>query len=179
MKHLLAIYVEHLDEPSDKFFYRCRNILRLRPGQQIIMFDSTHRALATIVAYHKDSIDVSLEDRVPLKLFKPEIHWLLPILKREAFEQALYSLCMMGVTSIYPVRAEKMARSWGSEKEYARAKSVMIAAAAQSKQYVLPEIHPVSELLEWQGEGVKIFFDPEGRSVREVLVVSVPRMILP
>ncbi len=71
------------------------------------------------------------------------------MLKREAFEQAVYSLCEMGATSIYPVRTVKTAQSWGSEKDYVRVRTSMIAAAEQAKQFVIPTVHPVGELQKW------------------------------
>ena len=175
MKHLFAVYVPSLDVPPPYAFgsdllHRCKNVLRLKPGQQVIIFDNSHQSLATIQEYQKKSITVLLEDKVPLVGLKPEIHWLLPLLKREAFEHSLYSLCEMGATSIYPVVTAKTCRSWGSEKEYARAQTIMIAAAEQAKQFVVPKIHPVTELLQWHQEGDKIFFDPEGVPLRQMLV---------
>ncbi len=70
MKHLFAVHVPSLDLPSldglgSGLLHRCKTVLRLKPGYQVIIFDDTHQALATIVEYHKKSVSVSLEDKVP------------------------------------------------------------------------------------------------------------------
>lgn len=177
MKHLFAVHVAELGVADSALFHRCKNVLRLKPGQQVLLFDDNHQALATIEAYSKKAVAVSLEGKKSLACIKPEIHWLLPLLKREAFEQALYSLCEMGVTSIYPVRTSKASRQWGTEKDFARARTIMIAAAEQAKQFVIPTIHPVGELLNWQKEesdrSTRLFFDPTGMPLKQMLESSL------
>ncbi len=165
----------HPDTDLD-LYHRCKQVLRLKPNEQLVLFDDTHKALATLTEYTKKSVILSLGTKEPLVPLTPEIHWLLPLLKKEAFEQALYSLCEMGAASIYPLKTTKTSRSWGSgggsEKDYERARTIMRAAAEQSKQFVIPTIHPVGELVSWQAEGQKIFFDSEGKPLKEVLSLS-------
>ncbi len=71
---------------------------------------------------------------------------MLPLLKREAFESALYTLCEMGATSIQPLITQKSRTNWDSEKDFARVLTTMRAAA-----------------------GTKIFFDPAGMPLKQML----------
>ena len=62
-----------------------------------------------------------------------------------------------------------VSRKWGGQKEMERLQRVMVAAAEQSKQFVLPEIKaPVdlSQFLKSKTTGTKIFCDPDGESIK-------------
>ncbi len=159
-----------LSSESSELYHRCHTVLRLPVNERLILFDDTHKTIATISGYTKKSVSFSLGNKEPLVKLLPYIHWIVPILKREAFEQAFYSLCEMGATSIYPVTTAKAHRAWGSKKDYERAQTIMIAAAEQAKQFALPLIHPVMPIFECQpGAGMKIFFDPTGEPLPTVL----------
>jgi 16S rRNA (uracil1498-N3)-methyltransferase len=174
VKHLFAVYVDKINDHDADLFHRLHQVLRINRGEQVILFDGTHQVLATITDYRQKTVYFSLDTKVVIPRLRPEIHWLLPLLKREAFEQAVYSLCEMGVTSIYPIKTAKATRAWGSVKDYARARTIMIAAAEQAKQFTLPVLYPVIELTTWSATGEKIFFDPEGTPLRETLGTLKP-----
>ena len=96
------------------------------------------------------------------------------MLKREAFEEALYSLCELGVTAIQPLTTRKTARSWGDEKELQRAQKILIAAAEQAKQFVVPQMLPVLPLETWVStltttSNYRIFFDAAGQPLSEIV----------
>jgi 16S rRNA (uracil1498-N3)-methyltransferase len=169
VKHLFAVHIDKIATHDAGLFHRLNQVLRIDRGEQVILFDDTHQALATITDYRQKTVHFSLDTKVLIQRLRPEIHWLLPLLKREAFEQAIYALCEMGATSIYPIKTAKATKAWGSEKDYARARTIMIAAAEQSKQFALPVLHRITELTTWHATGEKIFFDPEGTPLKEVL----------
>lgn len=156
---------------------RIVTVLRLEKGDTIILFDSLLHVKATIVGFDgRRSITIQLHDIEKNKRLTPEIQWLLPLLKREAFEEALYSLCELGATSVQPVLTQKTTRFWAGEKEGLRAQRIMIAAAEQSKQFVMPFVHPIIPLelcviQSLQPAVVKLFFDPAGIPLREAVAI--------
>lgn len=155
--------------------HRIGAILRLEKGERIILFDNHFHVKATIAGFDgKRSITLALYELERNKRLTPDIHWLLPLLKREAFEEALYSLCELGATSIQPVLTQKTTRFWAREKEELRSKKIMIAACEQSKQFVLPFVHPIIPLEIWLMKNhpplvAKLFFDPSGMPLREAI----------
>jgi len=177
--HCFALSVPSLEaiESSGKvvtehsLLHRMHTILRLKAGDRCILFDDEYHILCTIKEISSKRVVCELGSKTPHKQVHPPIEWLLPLLKREAFEEALYSLTEMGATSIQPLYTAKTARSWGSEKEYTRARAVMRAAAEQSKQFVVPIIYPVKDIKELTstGNSMRIFFDAEGMHLKEVL----------
>lgn len=157
---------------NKKLIHRIRTVLRLTISDKFILFDATHHSTAMLLKSNdKRTLVIVLTQKSPHKVLKPAIHWLLPLLKRDAFEKALYSLTEMGATSIQPIFTTKTARTWGTKKDYARAHMIMVAASEQSKQFMIPTIHPVISLIDWgsESEAAKIFFDPSGVLLRDML----------
>ncbi len=179
-KHIFALYVEQLSSlvrtksvgdtflVEDKIIYhRIAQILRLQPGDKCLFFDSTmhvgcliqkliaKKGITGIITKKKDNI-----------VFKPSITVLLPLLKRDDLDAALYSLTAMGVNTIQLVITSKVQRKWGGEKEYERLKRVMIAAAEQSKNFAFPQLQlpkPFEDIMMVKtAPSIKIYFDPLG-----------------
>jgi 16S rRNA (uracil1498-N3)-methyltransferase len=89
-------------------------------------------------------------------------------LKKQALEEAVYGLVECGVSSIYLLDTDKVQRDWGGDKEYERLYKICIAAAEQSKNYAMPQIHkPISlnEFIKQHAAYTKLFFDPAGASI--------------
>ena len=105
---------------------------------------------------------------------RPTVTFLLPLLKRDDFEGALYSLAEIGVNSIQLVATHKTHTSWSDERDGERARRILIAAAEQSKNYAMPELKaPVALDKALQAmnmtDSTKIFFDPLGESFFAVM----------
>ncbi len=151
--------------------HRLINVLRVAVDDSVLLFDATHHILCTVVSVTKKGVMVQALERRENFPLKPAIIWLLPLLERDSFEEALYALAAMGATEIQPVITEKSRRNWGAEKEYDRALRIMIAAAEQSKQFALPRIHAPLELTAAvrHATGAKIFFDASGAPTYEVV----------
>lgn len=178
-KHEFALFIsvplfhELIITDRDTIF-RIQQVLRIAIGDTVIFFNDTQYARATYVSGDKKQLRFSLEkshDTIPLT---PKIHWLLPILEREAFEAALYSATVLGATTIQPIITQKSRQKWGSEKDLERARRIMISAAEQSKQFVLPAINPVRVILNLFQDppkkiSIPIFFDPTGLPCKELL----------
>ena len=155
--------------------HRISSVLRLNKGDTIILFDNQYHSVASILGIEpKKSVTIeihALEVNVPLA---PSIMWILPLLKREAFEEALYTLVELGVQAIQPVLTRKTSKAWWSEKDSGRSRKIMIAAAEQSKQFILPHLMPLIPLDIWLARphnpnSVKLFFDPLGSPLKTVI----------
>lgn len=166
----LTVNYEFIITDAD-LIHRIINILRLAPGETIILFTRELHIQVQLAAITKKNIVCMILAQQKNVILQPTIHWLLPILEREAFEQALYALCVMGITTIQPIITEKSRRSWGGQKDYERAERIMIAAAEQSKQFVLPLMQPVQKLAAATtiAADTQLFFDTQGKNCFEVM----------
>lgn len=181
-KHEFALYYSDthklkantsIEVNEAELVHRLSHVLRLDTDEVITLFDSTVHVRAKIVAYKgKKSISLFIEQYIKNHTITPDIICLLPLIKRQAFDESLYALAQMGVMKIQPILAHKSARGWGTDKDFERAKNIFIAAAEQSKQFILPEISSVltlQEAISLYANGSKIFFDAEGQSAWSVI----------
>lgn len=152
-------------------------ILRLKPQEFIILFDRYKAIRVELLKISSHDIICKIIDVNYLEEIKPHITLLLPILKKEALEAVLYSAVEMGVTSIQLISTQKSIRNF-TPKDYSRIDMIMIAAAEQSKQFVLPKIKSIitySQLFiendfSNNSKDFKIIFSQNGRSLIDSLV---------
>ena len=160
--------------------HRLGVIVRVKPGETSIFFNGDMHVQCEIVACSKKEVVVRVLARKKNLVIAPALTWLLPLLEREAFEEALYALTAMGATEIIPVITEKSRRAWGSEKELERAHRIMVASIEQSKQFCVPKIGATVKLadaVDVRGSNTlgisalstKIFFDAQGAPAFEVI----------
>src|SRR5579872_1459263 len=109
--HKFALYVHELPplKKGQEFsitdtdlMHRMQRILRLQIGDELILFDREHHLSIKIAAFGKKDIVIHVLGSQANQLLKPTISFLLPILKKEAFESAVYFLVEAGVNDIYP-----------------------------------------------------------------------------
>ena len=156
---------------------RLLSIVRVHPGEKIILFDTMNAIVCTVISYNKKETTIITGKRTTHMALKPEIIWLLPLLEREAFEDSLEALMVMGATTIIPLITQKSRKVWGvgssAEKEHDRARRLMIAAAEQSKQFMLPVIQKTVDITialnNTKNHTTKIFFDTTGKPAFEIL----------
>jgi len=152
---------------------RLTSVVRLREGESVQLFNHEESIRGTVTVITKKQIDLEVHERVQLRPLEPAVTVILPTLKKDDFEEALSRLCALGVTTIQLVETEKVQRSWQFERERDRFERVMIAAAEQSKQLVLPDLlAPISledALKKVQALPYKIFFDPDGEKLTTVI----------
>ncbi|MGC2310136.1 MAG: RsmE family RNA methyltransferase [Candidatus Babeliaceae bacterium] len=184
-KHIFAFYfptlsVSYLNEElsitSSELVYRMQKVLRLSLNDTCIFFNEKQHALFRIKEIEKNYITgffISFTENKPLQ---PFISCLLPLLKREAFEEALSFLTSLGVTTIQPFISEKTHHNWIDIQQTERFKRIMIAASEQSKQFMMPTIKsvlPLKQILEALSPNTnRIFFDAQGISVRALVQQS-------
>lgn len=158
---------------------RLLSIVRVQPGEKIILFDAVNAVACTVITYNKKETTIITGTRTTHIGLTPEITWLLPLLEREAFEDALEALTVMGATTIIPLITQKSRKQWGvgtsAQKEHDRAQRLMIAAAEQSKQFMLPVIQETVALTialkNIKQPTAKIFFDATGKPAFETLEI--------
>ena len=180
-KHIFAIYTpnlwkaEHTVQRSliitdPEIVHRLVKVLRIEAGQRFIFFDDMQHGEVEITTISKKDFSVkiiSLENNIAQAL---KIRFLLPLLKKEALEEAVYSLAEIGVFDIQLVVTQKSRQRLLHEKEFQRLEAIVVSAAEQSKNYIFPKIYlPVllSEI-EYNDNDQKFVFDPEGVSVFEL-----------
>lgn len=188
VKHQFALYVDSLiQEPGSlqpgslftisdaELVHRMTVVLRLHQGEELTLFDRRGNAQVVITEIAKKKITCSVQSYQLNVQLKPSITVLLPVLKREAFEEAIYTTVELGATVVQPVLTEKGHRSWGGEKESERMQRIMIAAAEQSKNFSIPVLNEPGTLQQAVTSVAsmkhKIFFDPSGQPVLNAINV--------
>ncbi|MBS1988290.1 RsmE family RNA methyltransferase [Candidatus Dependentiae bacterium] len=122
---------------------RVTRVLRLRAGENVIIFDDVQSQLIQLESptfQNKKIITATLLEQTMHKQLKPRINLCIGLLKKDALQEVAYYAAAMGATHLVPVITSKVQRSWAGQKEEERLIKVMIAAAEQSKQFVLPKI---------------------------------------
>lgn len=159
---------------DEKLFHRMVTVLRLRVDDTSVFFDQAIFITATIVAFvGKKQVHVVIKTIQPTTCLQPKVTFLLPMLKRDDYEAALYALTEVGVNYIQLVFTQKTGNQWAGNRDSERAQRILISAAEQSKNFAYPQLlAPVSlevALKQNSGAAVKLFFDPEGELFFDVM----------
>ncbi len=181
-RHEFALYIADLTDiikkistnkelciVDEKIIHRMIHVLRLKPEDYCILFDRiTHARVVIKKIDGKKHIICMIQSTKLNTVFSPTVTFLLPLLKREDFESALYALTEVGVTTIQLVKTSKSHSSLFDNKFFERAQRIIIAAAEQSKNFAYPELKmPLSlfEAIAIADTTTKIFFDEKGISL--------------
>lgn len=186
-KHEFALFVESLSLlihgkksgetfglVDEKLVHRMMHVLRLKVADSCVLFDRHQHVSATIAAIvGKKQISLFIDSIQATHTLQPTITFLLPLLKRDDYESALYGLAEVGVNTIQLVFTQKTAHHWSGSRDSERAERILISAAEQSKNFAYPHIkEPISleaALQQYSSADVKIFFDPEGEKLFHVM----------
>lgn len=154
---------------DESLVHRMIRVLRFKEGDTCILFDRHSVIKATIVNYDKKTIVLAINQRESTKQLQPAITVLLPLLKREALEEAVYQLTEVGVHTIQLITTKKAHRHSLMPKEFDRLVHHSIAAAEQAKNFYLPHIMPATSLHDALAkstpDSLSIFFDMQGASI--------------
>src|SRR3989338_2097096 len=119
-KHQFALFYKELGLWKNKhavqicdalLIHRIVTVLRLKPGDTLELFDTQQHTLGTLDSLGKKACIFTVhkwQENVPLR---PEITFLLPLLKRDALDDALYFSCALGANKIQLMNTEK-GRVW-------------------------------------------------------------------
>ncbi len=186
-KHEFALFVDQLSENVAKIqinqefklanqdlAHRISNVLRLKAGEQVALFDRASNCLIQLNALNKKEIQGLLLTKQYNKKLTPSITFALPLLKRDDFEVALYSLVELGANKVQIITTQKTQRAWGQEKEFERCQRVLISAAEQSKNFAMPELCPPITLTSFLSQIAsnmysKVYFDVDGQPCMNVI----------
>lgn len=198
-QHEFAFFAEHVTRMLSSFsvgsliqisdpdlFHRIARVVRLEIGQVFILFDRKFHMQLEVRSFDGKQIEGVVLCAEKNRQLVPEATFWLPLLKRDQFQNALYSLAECGSNSVQPVITEKVQRRWGGQKERARSLRIMAVAAEQSKHFAFPELNDprgfeeCCELVQ-ASDATKLFFDPLGQPVSSVLhflSVQEPRELI-
>ncbi|HXW86428.1 MAG TPA: RsmE family RNA methyltransferase [Candidatus Bathyarchaeia archaeon] len=183
--HIFAFYDTHLPIISlskelvpyiisdETLYHRLVRVLRLRVGESCVLFNAGNYAEFSILEITKKTVEGELKERGVQQKYTPHISFLLPLLKREALEHALYGLVQAGVNEIYLVETDNAYRSV-RDHERIRLEHIMRNAAEQAKYFYIPLLHGAVSLQKlvptMREKGVQIIFcDPVGQPCSTVL----------
>ncbi len=124
---------------------RIVTVLRLKTGRTIVLFDTHYSYTCELTEITKKILQCTMVIHQEVIQQLPKIDLLLPVLERDALEDTVYMATVYGVNSIQLVATEKSRRAL-TEKDYLRLQKISVAAAEQSKQFLLPTIKPVITL---------------------------------
>lgn len=176
-KHIFSIYTPNFFDQNytvgiekkvmnEDIVHRLVKVLRIETGQQVIFFDHEYHGIIEILDISKNFFSIKILTFEKNMSQSIKTKFLLPLLKKEALEQAVYSLAEIGVSEIQLVITQKSRQKLLHEKEFTRLESIVIAAAEQSKNYIFPKIYaPVALFdLKLELDSYKIVFEPQGKS---------------
>jgi len=158
-KHIFALYIESLSSllqksaaqaeliiVDEQLFHRIITVLRLQMNDRCILFDRIMHATCVLAGFiGKKQLHFNILSQKTNTIYTPEITFLLPVLKRDDYENALYTLVELGVNTIQLVFTQKTASHWDAMRDTERARRIMIAAAEQSKNFAFPTFkQPIS-----------------------------------
>ena len=153
--------------------HRIGNVLRLNKGESFTLFDSHKHMTFDIEDVNDRKLRAIVRSYECNTVFSPHVTFLLPILKKEAFQEALYALTELGANEVQLIITKKTQRAWGDQKEQERTERIMQAAAEQSKNFAFPKVlDPVpleTAIGATHRDAIRIFFDPEGCSLNNVI----------
>ena len=152
-------------------YHRLISILRFEVGHELIIFDQINNFKVKILSLNKNGeIKFEVLSKNKNKVLTPELIWVLPILKKQALEDAVYSLAEIGANQIQLVITEKSQKNF-DDKLLSRLNSIVISGAEQSKNFSFPEILAPIKLAELNLSKFinKIYFDPDGDNIAKLI----------
>jgi 16S rRNA (uracil1498-N3)-methyltransferase len=189
-KHEFAVYYDklslHLQAiipglplkiEDEAIYHRLHTVLRLEEGDHCVLFDRNEHASGVIVGFRgKRIVMLTVESHNKNPQLSPLMSVYLPVLKREALETALYGLTEVGVQEIFLVHTQKSRRDYGSVDELERLERITIAAAEQSKNFIVPKLHAAISLETLVSNSslknrYSLYFDPQGMPTYECMQI--------
>lgn len=150
---------------DEELIHRVVRVVKLKIKEKFVIFDQKHHALVELVACLKSELKLLLLSLQENGELTPHVTFLLPVLKKEALEDAIYSLAELGVNAIQLVVTEK-SRKEIVQKDMIRLQKMIIAGAEQSKHYTFPVLMPIKQFEECLHDlpldSAKVAFDISG-----------------
>lgn len=144
-KHSFALYYADLNAncpggnqlkiSEPELVYRVIKILRLQIGDELTLFSGKQSVTGVIGSFDKKNFSLEKICWHQATCLVPAIEVVLAVLKKENFENALYSCVELGANQIKPVMFMK---STSQKLNSERLEKILISAAEQSKNFNFP-----------------------------------------
>lgn len=148
--------------------FRVRKVLRLKIGEQLVLFNDFAFAVVKILGLSDSKLVVEkilFQKNLSTGL---KVHLFIGLLKKQAFEEMVYLATEAGVDSITPLLTKKVHHNFWNQKEFDRLNKIICNAREQAKKFS-PVVLNQPVLLDKALEGVatqqdakNIFFDSSG-----------------
>ncbi len=183
--HQFALYYVHLDTilggkkqgntfqlQDSEIIKRIVHVLRLVESESVLLFNKQTQWVVTIESIEKKHITCTITSITQAKEINPHITFLLPLLKRDSLEQAVYNLVELGVNTIQLVATQKTQNKLNGQKELERLERICISACEQSKQFNVPTIIapiPFAQAMNLKHTTLCLYADPEGEKLSMII----------
>jgi len=123
--------------------HQLRNILRMKKGQEIILFNEKEERKGEIILLTKDFLEIVLKEEIKsLKESRIYVCLFASLLKRENFEILVEKVTEIGVKEIYPLICKRTVKLNFKEE---RLKRIIKEASEQCGRKSLTILHPPFE----------------------------------
>lgn len=161
---------------DETLVHRLVTVMRYQVNDECILFNDKGYRYATFRGSAKKKIEMCLGQVFFSVALQPELVLLLPLLKKESLEQAVYNAVVAGISAIQLIITEKCHRRSITDNEFQRLQKIIIAACEQAKYYTIPLLHKVSSLEQAVTTYKNYTFyyaDPEGDALKKLDTNSV------
>lgn len=137
-------------------------VLRLRPGDEIVVFDGTgSEYTGTLAEADRDGWEFATDEgRWPEREPRLRLTVGIALIRNERFELAVQKLTELGVTRIVPLAAERSVISYSDARRWhnrrARLERIVIEAAEQSERVTLPDLDAPLTVSEFLGRNAEM-----------------------
>ena len=163
---LAADMLIELEEGAAQHLLR---VLRMKPSQQIVLFNNTNREFTAVLEQaSKHSAQVRVVEVVEANRESPLwTHLGIVLSKGDRFEFALQKAVELGVSELTPLiseRCEVRLKGERQEKKLHHWQQICVSACEQCYRNQVPEVHPVASLDDWvarRQEALKLVLHPQ------------------
>lgn len=150
---------------NDDRAHYIRNVLRLKAGDSLIVFDGKGgEYTGTVASISKKAVSVQLTDHNPINRAQPFGLTLgLCVLKREAMDLTLQKATELGVSTVQPIISDRVTVSQKQiQSRLAHWQAVVISACEQCGLNLIPDVEVPTSLSAWceSATGNRLIADP-------------------
>ncbi len=140
--HEFALYVDdlvvHSNDvviPHKDVLHRMVHVLRLQEGDVFVVFNDQYVFRVVLTTASKKEATCHIQEKIQVIKPMPVITALVPVLKKEALEDAVYAAVELGVTRIVLTQTARNHHAVLTPSFMQRLKAIMHAAQEQAKQF--------------------------------------------
>ena len=115
--------------------HRITKVLRLEVGEQLVLFDAQKSMVCQVLEIGRKEVVLSVQSEKRHAPLQHRVIMAVGVLKKDHFEDALYSCVELGATEIWPILFQK-SQGWNFNAQ--RLQQILISAAEQSKNFSIP-----------------------------------------